>query len=263
MKLLLVGALAGAVGLTLGATGGGMDPAAGTSPGTSPAVSATAAADRPAVTEVRTLGTTVRGRAIRAFRLGDPAAKRTVVLIGVMHGSEKAPGQTLRTLRDSRRAVAGVDLWVVPVLNPDGWAAGRRTNARGVDLNRNFPHRWSRTVRGAGSKAASERETRAVMQFLNRIDPDVVVSLHQPFGVVDTSVSKRRGLAGALSRALHLPRRKVDCGGPCHGTLTGWFNATHAGEAITVEFGRHPSRTYLRRTAVRGLLAAVGARFTR
>lgn len=213
-----------------------------------------------AVLEVRTIGRSVQGRAIKAFRLEDEAATTTVVLVGVMHGSERAPARTLRTLRDSRRPVAGVNLWVIPVLNPDGAAVGRRSNARGVDLNRNFPHSWKRSVTGAGPKAASEPETRALMRFLNRVDPDVVVSLHQPFAAVDTSVSKGPELARALSRELDLPRRSIDCGGPCRGTLTGWFNTTHAGEAITVEFARTPTRTYLKRTAVLGLLAAVGGR---
>lgn len=217
-------------------------------------------AERPGVHEVRTIGQSVQGRDIKAFRLGDADARTTVVLLGVMHGSERAPARTLRTLRDSSRAVAGVKLWIVPVLNPDGAAVGRRANARGVDLNRNFPHSWTRGVPGAGPRAASEPETRAALRFLKRVDPDVVVSLHQPFAAVDTSVSKGPRLARALSRALGLPRRSIDCGGPCHGTLTGWFNATRAGEAITVEFARSPSRTYLTRTAVLGLLKAVGAR---
>lgn len=225
-----------------------------------PDLAATAAADRPAVREVRTIGTSVQGRDIKAFRLGDAGADRTVVLIAVMHGTERAPARTLRTLRDGRRSVAGVNLWVIPVLNPDGSASGRRSNARGVDLNRNFPQDWRRSVTGAGRSAASEPETRAVMRFLNRIDPDVVVSLHQPFAAVDTSESKTGKLARALSRELKLPRRSIDCGGPCRGTLTGWFNTTHDGEAITVEFGPSPSRTYLKRTAVLGLLAAVGGR---
>lgn len=226
-----------------------------------PALSAAAhPADRPAVREVRTIGQSVQGRDIKAFRLGDATARTTVVLIGVMHGSERAPARTLRTLRDGNRAVAGVNLWIIPALNPDGAAIGRRANARGVDLNRNFPHSWRRGVAGAGPQAASEPETRAALRFLKRIDPDVVVSLHQPFAAVDTSVSKNPKLARALSRELNLPRRSIDCGGPCHGTLTGWFNTTHAGEAITVEFGRTPSLTYLKRTAVLGLLNAVGAR---
>ncbi|GAA0627391.1 hypothetical protein GCM10009547_33660 [Sporichthya brevicatena] len=255
LPALIAGGLAAAI--TLGAplsTPGSAAPAA------TPTATSDQASIRSAVAEVRTIGTTVRGRQIRAYRLGEANATRTVVLIGVMHGSERAPGLTLRRLRDTAKTVTGVDLWVIPVLNPDGAATGRRANARGVDLNRNFPHRWSRSVSGAGRKAASERETKAIMRFLDRVDPDVVVSLHQPFAAIDTSQNKRRGLVRALSRELQLPRRDIDCGGPCRGTLTGWFNATHAGEAVTVEFGPRPTKNYLRRTAVRGLVAAVGGR---
>jgi predicted deacylase len=230
-------------------------------PATATAAATEPAATRPAVLSSRTIGHSVQGRDIRAYHLGDVHAARTVVLIGVMHGSEQAPARTLRAIRDSRALVGGVNLWVIPVLNVDGAAAGRRTNAHGVDLNRNFPDRWSSSVRSAGRSAASEPETRAVMRFLNAVDPDVVVSLHQPFGAIDTSNSKHASLAKALSRALHLPRRDIGCGGPCRGTLTGWFNAHHPGEAITVEFVAHPTRTYLLQTAKRGLLAAVGGRF--
>jgi carboxypeptidase T len=43
------------------------------------------------------------------------------------------------------------EVWIVPNMNPDGRLAveggnsGQRTNLQGVDLNRNFPHRWSET----------------------------------------------------------------------------------------------------------------------
>ncbi|WP_019877793.1 DUF2817 domain-containing protein [Sporichthya polymorpha] len=260
LPALIAGGLATAIALSAPLSTPGSAAPAATPTATSDSASDHQASTRSAVAEVRTIGTTVRGRQIRAYRLGEANAARTVVLLGVMHGSERAPGLTLRRLRDTAQTVTRVDLWVIPVLNPDGAATGRRANARGVDLNRNFPHRWSRSVSGAGRTAASERETKAIMRFLDRVDPDVVVSLHQPFAAVDTSVNKGRGLARALSRELKLPRRDIDCGGPCRGTLTGWFNATHAGEAITVEFGPRPARNYLRRTAVRGLVAAVGGR---
>ena len=72
-----------------------------------------------------------------------------------------------------RRCRAGVDLWLVPTMNPDGAAAGRRTNAHGVDLNRNFPRHWvaGRTPARrtwSGPAPASEPETRAVQALLRR-----------------------------------------------------------------------------------------------
>ena len=65
-----------------------------------------------------------------------------MLLISTMHGDEGKPRQILGALRDGR-PVRGIDLWVVPVYNPDGLARGTRKNARGVDLNRNFPYRWA------------------------------------------------------------------------------------------------------------------------
>jgi protein MpaA len=201
------------------------------------------------------IGRSVDGRAITAYRLGDPSAARTVVAIGVLHGSERAPARSLRALRDGP-PITGVDLWVVPVLNPDGATGHRRANAHGVDLNRNFPDDWVRRPNGvdAGARPGSEPETRAAMRFLDRVDPDLVVSFHQPLRAVDSTGTKDPALTRALARALRLPVRRVDCLGPCHGTLTGWFNARHDGMAVTVEFGPRPGAAYLTRTAPRGLL---------
>ena len=39
-----------------------------------------------------------------------------------------------------------------------------------------------------------------------------------------------------------------DCGGVCHGTMTGWFNNRFRGAALTVEYGAHPARRRRART---------------
>ena len=71
---------------------------------------------------------------------------------------------------------------MVPVYNPDGLAAGTRKNARGVDLNRNFPYHWANLDGNyeSGPKPASEPETRAMMRFLRQVRPDWILSFHQP-----------------------------------------------------------------------------------
>ena len=218
----------------------------------------TSSAGRPAVTESRVPGRSVEGRAIRAYRVGDPSARRTVVALAAMHGNELAPRVIVQELRDGD-PVRGVDLWLVPTYNPDGAADRTRQNARGVDLNRNFPVRW-RDLDGAyesGSGPSSEPETRAMKRFLNDVDPDRIVSFHQPLYGVDVR-GKAPTFGRRLADALRLPVRAFDCGGVCHGTLTQWFNARHSGVAITVELGDDPTRRYLHRVAPRGLLRAVG-----
>lgn len=96
-----------------------------------------------AVATPHLLGSSVDGRRIVAHELGDPAAARKVLVVGCLHGNECAGIAVLDRLR-RLGPLEGVDLWLVPDANPDGHAAGTRQNARGVDLNRNFPHRWRR-----------------------------------------------------------------------------------------------------------------------
>lgn len=216
---------------------------------------------RTAAAKSRVIGHSVRGRPIRAWHLGNPRARRTVVVMAAMHGNELAPRRILGTLR-KRRHIRGVNLWVVPTVNPDGAHRHHRKNARGVDLNRNYPVRWKR-LHGAydsGPRPRSEPETRALMRFLRRRDPRYVVSFHQPLHGVDETVPKTSALARRLARNLHLPRKSFSCGGHCHGTMTQWFNKRRSGAAITVELGPSPSRHYLTRVAPRGLLRAIRPR---
>jgi len=216
---------------------------------------------RPAVVEVRTIGHSVQGRPIRAWRLGEPG-RRPVVLVSTMHGDEPHTRRILETLRDGR-PITGIDLWVVPTYNPDGLARGSRRNARGVDLNRNFPHRWADLdgSHESGRGPASEPETRAMMAFLDEVAPRRVVSFHQPLHGVDTD-TKDSGFARRLARALRLPRTTLDCGGLCHGTMTMWFNHRFDGSALTVEYGARPSRHRMTVRAPRQLLDALRARRT-
>ncbi len=234
-------------------------PGAASAPAQSPAQTSYDA--RPAVVEKRTIGRSVRGRPIRAWRLGEPG-KRRVVLISTMHGNEPHTRRILESLRDGR-AIRGVDLWVVPTYNPDGLARGTRRNARGVDLNRNFPHDWADLDGNyeSGRGPASEPETRAVMAFLEEIDPLRVVSFHQPLNGVDTDTKEPR-FARRVARALRLPRTSLDCGGMCHGTMTMWFNHHFRGAALTVEYPAHPSRHRMVVAAPGQLLGALGAHRT-
>lgn len=217
--------------------------------------------DRPAVIEKRTIGRSVRGRPIRAWRLGEPG-KRRIVLVSTMHGNEPHTRRILETLRDGR-PIRGIDLWVIPTYNPDGLARGTRRNARGVDLNRNFPYDWADLdgTYESGPRPASEPETRAVMAFLKDIEPRRVLSFHQPLHGVDTD-TKDAGFARRLARALRLPRTSLDCGGVCHGTMTGWFNHRFDGAALTIEYGARPARRRMEVEAPRQLLDVLSARRT-
>jgi protein MpaA len=124
--------------------------------------------------------------------------------------------------RLERLAPGGIDLWIVPVLNPDGRAAGTRGNAHGVDLNRNFPYRWHRTggVFFSGTRALSEPEARIAYRLILRLRPAVSVWFHQHLNLVwgsggDASVERR------FARISGLPYRRLP---PIRGSAIDWQN---------------------------------------
>jgi predicted deacylase len=221
------------------------------------------AAARGNVLEQKVIGRSVRGRPITAWHLDDrPVDGRkgpTVLLVAAMHGNEGAPRQILTALRRAR-VIHGVDLWLVPTYNPDGFAAHHRRNAHGVDLNRNYPYHWVDLDGNyeSGPHPASEPETRAMMQLLDALRPDYVLSFHQPLHGVDTD-NKRPGFSRRVAHSLKLPATTLDCGGVCHGTMTGWYNHNYQGFALTVEYGAHPPRRLMTRTAPRQVLSIFSA----
>jgi murein peptide amidase A len=216
-----------------------------------------AAASKDTVIGQKVIGTSVQGRKIRAYRLGEAGAPR-MVLFAAMHGNEAKPSQILRSLVNGPE-VHGIDLWVVPTYNPDGVAAGTRKNAHGVDLNRNFPYRWKNLdgTYESGPKPASEPETRAVMKFLRTVRPRRILSFHQPLNGVDTD-TKLPKFARLVAKALRLPAKTFNCGGVCHGTMTMWYNHKFSGAALTVEYGAKPSRRRLRVQAPRQVIRVLG-----
>src|SRR5437868_8197147 len=143
-----------------------------------------------AAAHVELLGRSVDGRAIRAIEVGDPNGTR-VLVVGCIHGNE--PAGIAVTQRLARMTPAGVDLWIVPVLNPDGRAANTRGNAHGVDLNRNFPLRWRPLsgVYASGPKPLSEPEARIAYKLILRLRPQISIWFHQHLDMIWASGGNR------------------------------------------------------------------------
>jgi predicted deacylase len=202
------------------------------------------------------IGTSAQGRSIRAVHRWTDGATGSTVVVGSIHGDERAGMRVVRRLRTAVLP-AGVDLWLVRTMNPDGTAADRRTNGHGVDLNRNFPTYWRLAGAGtetwSGPTAASEPETRAAMSFLRAVAPRTTLVFHQPLDGVDSYRAKSMTLVRRLSRLLDLPVRSFDCAGGCHGTLTDWHNRHLPGRAVTIELGTQVSSAAVAHDA-RGLL---------
>ncbi len=215
----------------------------------------------------RVIGHSVLGRPIIAYHLGDPNSKTTSLIVGEMHGDEHAGVVVAKSLIHGSVSVEGVNLWVIPTMNPDGDARHTRQNAHGVDLNRNWPHNWAHLTGQyySGPRPLSEPETRAVWRFLRNVRPRYVVSLHQPLDGVDKTAGSGkayRRFRDALSRNLHLAVKDFQCWSVCHGSMSGWYQQHRIGVAVeTVEFGWHPTHKYLVGTARRGIIAALGGHF--
>jgi protein MpaA len=131
------------------------------------------------------LGRSEDGRPIVAVRVGDPTGTR-VLVVGCIHGTECAGIAVARALE---RVQAPVDLWIVPNLNPDGYARGVRQNGRGVDLNANWSSQWRGGGRPwdtyyPGPRPFSERETRIARNLILRIRPRVTIWFHQHMNLV-------------------------------------------------------------------------------
>ena len=158
------------------------------------------------------VGRSVRGRPIRAVRLGNRSSERKALVVGTMHGNEPAGLAVVRALR-RRDRIGDVDLWVIPTINPDGLRAGLRQNARGVDLNRNFPRRWRRDGSRwspfySGPRPFSEPESRAIRRLTKRLRPDVSIWYHQPWGHV---ILPRHGghIERRYARIARFPARRL------------------------------------------------------
>ena len=191
------------------------------------------------VPRTETFGRSVRGRNLRARRSGNPAAGRTVLVVGSIHGNETAGHGIVRRIRAKAKGRSGIDLWVARTVNPDGVSASRRTNARGVDLNRNFGVGWSPGARGLeypGPHPFSEPESRAARRLIRQIRPRVTIWYHQPWGQVLAPCSGGARLERRYSRISRLPMKRCR-GERLPGTATRWEERAIGGTAFVVELG--------------------------
>lgn len=122
------------------------------------------------------------------------------MIVSGIHGYERITYPLAEAISRAARP-SDLMLSIIPSANPDGWAANSRRNARGVDLNRNFPWRWSPS--DGGPRAGSEPETQALMNTILAERPDLVVWIHQPLAYV----------APIVGCPTHYARRWADAAG--------------------------------------------------
>ncbi|MFW2355304.1 M14 family murein peptide amidase A [Hydrogenophaga sp.] len=151
---------------------------------------------------VGTEGRSSQGRTLYARDVVAPQARLRVLVVGAIHGDEMSSASVaLHWIQHALKEPADAHWRFIPVLNPDGLLArpARRVNARGVDLNRNFPTpNWASDAkvyweqrtkkdprRWPGPSPLSEPESRFLHEEMARFQPHLIVSIHAPYGVLD------------------------------------------------------------------------------
>lgn len=192
------------------------------------------------------IGRSVEGREILATGIGGAAGRggRRVLVIGSIHGNEREGLRAVDQLvADLRARPPGATVRIVRDMNPDGSATRTRGNARGVDLNRNWPASSFTPAADRGGAALSEPESRAVFEEIERFGPTLVVVLHStaagPFVNYDGPAAEAAALFAAAA-GTHDPRWRVvsDMGYPTPGSLGSLIGIDRGIAILTIEFKR-------------------------
>lgn len=178
----------------------------------------------PAKTYLYSLGKTADKRDIWCIRIGKPGADRKLMINAAIHAREwknvqvlmRQTEDMLRDYRDYKERFQKTCIYIIPMDNPDGVSISQygfdairnkklrklckkignakkwKANARGVDLNDNFPAGFQKNPRKKkpdymaypGKKAASEKETKHLMRLINETKPKAVLNLHSTGSVI-------------------------------------------------------------------------------
>jgi len=206
------------------------------------------------------IGFSASGRPIEVYTFGQ-GEKQVMIVAGIHGGYEwntiALADQLITYINDHPEALSSdVTLYILRDLNPDGDArshdADGRVNARGVDLNRNFPVNWAAawdrsgcydtTPTTSGTAPASEPETRILMRFITLHKLKALISYHSaalgifPGGNPWDEASKR--LAQAIARVTTYPYPPIETGCVYTGTLAD-YAVSQGIAAVDMELTNH------------------------
>jgi len=121
--------------------------------------------------------------------------KDITIFLGGVHGDESPSVYIMfrlaEFLKQNPHLYKNKTIIIAPLINPDGFfrTPQTRANARGVDINRNFPtgnwHSAHQDRYFPGPSANSESETKFQVALINRYKPNKIISVHSPLGFYD------------------------------------------------------------------------------
>ena len=156
------------------------------------------------------------------------------LVIGVFHGDEPQ-GKFL--IEEYIKQNPQSSLLFIPCLNPDGLQLNQRTNSNGVDLNRNFPTKnWVLGEKDqffGGHEPASEIETQFLIDTINEFIPDIILTLHAPYKVVNYD-GPAKDLAEGISQIINYPVEE-NIGYPAPGSFGAYAGIEPNIKTITLE----------------------------
>jgi len=145
------------------------------------------------------IGTSVQGRSMTAYKFGTGPSQ--ILYVGATHGNESNTAQLLQKwisdlIANPDKIPASRTIVVIPQVNPDGVAANTRTNANGIDLNRNFPtNDWQTvvtepdgaTTNDGGPSPLSEPESQALASYVESTQPRFTFTYHSQASLVEAN----------------------------------------------------------------------------
>lgn len=159
-----------------------------------------------------------------------------ILIIGVVHGDEPQ-GEFLINNYLQKNASFPPEFLFIPCLNPDGLANETRTNANGVDINRNFPtDNWMCGEKNryfGGDTPASETETRFVIDVVEKYAPKLIITLHTPFKIVNFD-GEGREISEKIGKIFNYPVEE-SIGYPTPGSFGTWAGVERKIPIITIE----------------------------
>ncbi len=190
-----------------------------------------------AIPEREVVGRSVEGRAIECITFGD--GPDCVLIMATIHGNEDAGTPLVEhmigLLGDRPDLLAGRRIVLMPDVNPDGRVAQSRGNARGVDLNRNYPAENFQPGSRHGEAPLSEPESRVIESVLRRFQPSRIISIHQPLNSRDAMIDydgPAESLAAAMAAHTDIPVQRI---GSRPGSLGSYAGLTLGIPIITLE----------------------------